>query len=440
MDIVAAIENFYLFFQGILMFQVLFFGALFLLTRRKEILYYSLMIFVTCVYFFLNAPDTFFNIDDNIVFNATWYSYINFALLLGMMLVYLIFLREIFEETYYKPYVKQVYKSTLILIPITYIVFAICTYYEFNSNLVFYAAHVINGPFCTLIIMYNIKKKGNVRLLMIGMFVVFIGVIITMIMTIRYNQGHFGYYIEKYPLLYIRIGMLIDILLFQFYLIINWVDQEKKLALQKINAQLEIAKMKNEINRELHDNVGTSLSKINLQSYMAVQKLDDPGFNASNIFTSIQTEAQTTIQKIKEMVSSEDLLVNFSLCLKTYAYAKEMCESKGIHFKNGIDLNSDLALHLEQKYQLFLIAKEAINNAIKYSEASQIAIELKTQKDGFYMKIADNGIGYDSHKIKSGQGIINMKYRAKRIHADIQIMSKLTVGTAITVFLEKGKE
>ena len=73
MDTVAAIENFYLFFQGILMFQVLFFGALFLLTRRKEILYYSLMIFVTCVYFFLNAPDTFFNIDDNIVFNATWY-------------------------------------------------------------------------------------------------------------------------------------------------------------------------------------------------------------------------------------------------------------------------------------------------------------------------------------------------------------------------------
>jgi len=89
MDTVAAIENFYLFFQGILLFQVLFFGVLFLLTRRKEIFYYSLMTFVTSVYFFLNAPDTFFNIDEIIIFNAAWYSYINFALLLSMMLLYL---------------------------------------------------------------------------------------------------------------------------------------------------------------------------------------------------------------------------------------------------------------------------------------------------------------------------------------------------------------
>ncbi len=397
------------------------------------------MTFVTSVYFFLNAPDTFFNIDEIIIFNAAWYSYINFALLLSMMLLYLIFLREIFDETYQKPYVQLVYRSTLILALITYIVFVICTYFDYDSDLVFYAAHVINGPFCTLIIIYNFHKKGNVRLLIIGMFVVFTGVIVTMIMTIRYNQGHFGYYIEKYPLLYVRIGMLIDILLFQFYLIINWVDQEKKLALQKINAQLEIAKMKNEINRELHDNVGTSLSKINLQSYMAVQKLDDPGFDASNIFTSIQTEAQTTIQKIKEIVSSEDLLMNFSLCSKTKAYAEDMCESKGIQFKNSIDLQSDIALSLEKKYQLFLIAKEAINNSVKYSEASQIEVELKSQKDGFFMKIKDNGIGYDLNKIKSGQGIINMKYRAKRIHADIQIMSQHAIGTTITVFLEKGK-
>ncbi|MBK8633539.1 MAG: hypothetical protein IPN72_08225 [Saprospiraceae bacterium] len=113
-----------------------------------------------------------------------------------------------------------------------------------------------------------------------------------------------------------------------------------------------------------------------------------------------------------------------------------MCESKGIHFKNGIDSNSDMGLSLEKKYQLFLIAKEAINNSVKYSEATQIAIELKAQKDGFFMKIKDNGIGYDSDKIKSGQGIINMKYRAKRIHADIQIMSQVTLGSTITVFLE----
>ena len=55
--------------------------------------------------------------------------------------------------------------------------------------MIFYASHLINGPFCGLLIYYNWKTKGNIRLIIYGLMVTFVSVVATMLMTIRYNQG-----------------------------------------------------------------------------------------------------------------------------------------------------------------------------------------------------------------------------------------------------------
>ena len=86
---------------------------------------------------------------------------------------------------------------------------------------------------------------------------------------------------------------------------------------------------------------------------------------------------------------------------------------------------------------LFLIAKEAINNLAKYSEASHADIVFTLTEATLEMKISDNGKGFDMEKINTSRnGLKNMQNRAKEIDADLSIVSKTGFGTQIILFLK----
>ncbi len=406
------------------------------MTKRKELILYCLMIITTTLYFFLNAPDTFFNIPPALIFDSYWYPYINFAILLGLMSLYLLFLKEVFSETSKRKEVAIIFKYTLISIPLFYVSFAVCVYKEYSNDMIFYASHLINGPFCGLLIYYNWKTKGNIRLIIYGLMVTFVSVVATMLMTIRYNQGHFAHYIDKYPLLYIRIGMFIDILLFQVFLMRHWVSQEKELATQEIKNQLAIAQFKNNVNHALHDDIGTNLSKINLRSYMALQKFHDPEYNVKNVLHSIQAEAQSMIEKIKNILSEEHNFNGLPWNEEIYQFAREMCESKNIKLVSNYLAVKTLELTSIQKYQLVLLMKEAINNAVKYSGCTELQLSIKLDSKNITFHVSDNGIGFDVSKPSFGNGLKNMKARANKINGEFQIISENNSGSQIKVTLK----
>ena len=68
-----AIEICYLFFQGMLLFQAIFLAMLYFVTRRADLRNYFIFLLLSSAYFFLNAPDTFFGIPDNNIFNSKLY-------------------------------------------------------------------------------------------------------------------------------------------------------------------------------------------------------------------------------------------------------------------------------------------------------------------------------------------------------------------------------
>ena len=82
-----------------------------------------------------------------------------------------------------------------------------------------------------------------------------------------------------------------------------------------------------------------------------------------------------------------------------------------------------------------MIAKEAINNSIKYSDCSKIKIVLSYKNNLFEMIISDNGKGIDFENIKRGNGLKNMKMRADLIDAEIEFINK----EGCTVHLIKDK-
>ncbi|MNR11608.1 Oxygen sensor histidine kinase NreB [compost metagenome] len=91
------------------------------------------------------------------------------------------------------------------------------------------------------------------------------------------------------------------------------------------------------------------------------------------------------------------------------------------------------ALDIAVKRNLYLIYKEAINNAVKYSLCKKIEVSIKINQQNFSMQICDDGQGFDTSKKQVGNGMGNMDRRASEINAKLVVDSKLNVGTKVNL-------
>ena len=113
----------------------------------------------------------------------------------------------------------------------------------------------------------------------------------------------------------------------------------------------------------------------------------------------------------------------------------QFCSSKNInpHF-NKIDFH-DLKLPMEMRKNIFLIFKEAINNAAKYSGCKNIFVNMQMQTRMFILSIADDGEGFDITNAANGNGLTNMRKRAQELEGEISLISELNKGTIIKLSL-----
>jgi signal transduction histidine kinase len=81
--------------------------------------------------------------------------------------------------------------------------------------------------------------------------------------------------------------------------------------------------------------------------------------------------------------------------------------------------------------QVLRIVQEAVQNAVKYSEASQVEIKFTTSKKDFVVTIHDNGRGFDQGTIHLGNGLYNMQKRAEELGGKVEIKSGLGQGTTV---------
>jgi two-component sensor histidine kinase len=194
--------------------------------------------------------------------------------------------------------------------------------------------------------------------------------------------------------------------------------------------------VRNRIANDLHDDVGSALSTISLYSEVADLKID-----------SSLSEVKTIIQKIKNTSqqmqdSMHDIVWNLhhkndtveQLLLKLQLFANENTVVKNIHLVFLIDEDvKKIKLQQETRNVVFMVAKEAVNNAMKYSGASKIEICFKHTTGKLLFSIKDNGNGFDINTVKKGHGLSAMNERVDRVKGQILIQSKYGEGTLIEI-------
>jgi len=204
-------------------------------------------------------------------------------------------------------------------------------------------------------------------------------------------------------------------------------------------------KVRNQIAQDLHDNIGSTLSSISV--YSEVAKIYQEQEKATQLVKVLQTIGTTAIEMISEMgdtvwaVNSKNDNLG-SIVQRTNSYARPLCAASDILFKlNAHERLMDISLEMRVRKNLYLILKEAINNAVKHSGCKTIVVDIKLKKNVFDISVQDDGIGFaaaeaafDQSDSLSGNGLNNMKSRAEELMGELTTDS--TPGGGCTVRLK----
>jgi signal transduction histidine kinase len=202
--------------------------------------------------------------------------------------------------------------------------------------------------------------------------------------------------------------------------------------------KLQKSRFRNKVSKDLHDDVGSSLSSLNVYSTVAAEVLESNPGKAKEMLQKISEQSVQLMENIGDIVwsmkSSKEETVNLSTKIKNFA--SDVLSAAEINYQINVDESDDVSVKsITARRNILMIIKEAINNAVKYSGASNITINIKKADATFIINITDNGKGFDVEtKKETGNGLSNMQKRAAELNGSVAILSSQEKGTTITAF------
>jgi signal transduction histidine kinase/ligand-binding sensor domain-containing protein len=203
----------------------------------------------------------------------------------------------------------------------------------------------------------------------------------------------------------------------------------------RITKYLTEEKLRSKIARDLHDDMGSTLSSINIISKMALQN-NDNDVMAREYLLKIKDNSGRMLESMSDIVwainPANDTVEKVILRMKEFT--AEMLEPLNINytFKEMGDFGNAI-LNLNQRKDFYLVFKEAINNAAKYSGCTELMTEIMKSDNTISLMVKDNGKGFDKKNIRYGNGLLNMQERAAAMKAELHIDTEK--GKGVTVCL-----
>ncbi len=198
--------------------------------------------------------------------------------------------------------------------------------------------------------------------------------------------------------------------------------------ISQIKKQHEIRK---NIATDLHDDLGSTLNSVKVFTNLAIS-----GIKQEESLQQVKDNLTEATMSLRDMIwvldDSLDTVDELITRLKQFAIPVAAASNIEAIIKADSDVNSRQLIK-EEKRNLFLICKEAINNSIKYSGASQITVSITASGKKIQIVVADNGKGFNENEVKKGYGLKNMQYRAGQIKFKVTLTSSPGNGTQIAI-------
>ena len=199
---------------------------------------------------------------------------------------------------------------------------------------------------------------------------------------------------------------------------------------------------RNRISSDLHDDIGAALSSIRIYSDAALRQFENKPEESEKLMSRIKLSSSEMMEKMSDIIwainPQNDSGENLILRMKTHL--AEL--SAGYEFQFHFDVNHEaesFLLSTHARRNMYLVFKEAVNNMLKYSRATELNVTVKIVGQNLYLHLIDNGQGFDLNKSQSGNGLRNMTKRINDLEAQIEIITSPGQGCAIKCTLDIAK-
>ncbi len=193
---------------------------------------------------------------------------------------------------------------------------------------------------------------------------------------------------------------------------------------RKLNRQKEMETLRNKISSDLHDDVGSILTGLAMQSEMMSFGIDS---NQKESLEEMAAMSRDAMERMRDTVwaidSGKDTFKD--LVARIHSFAESNLAKKNIEYRlDTTKVKEEIMISPELRQNVYLIAKEAITNVLKHSNATRVGIDLKINDGAIELIVSDNGVvdkTMEDIKAASGLGTNNMHRRAKQIGGELEL-------------------
>jgi len=197
--------------------------------------------------------------------------------------------------------------------------------------------------------------------------------------------------------------------------------------------QLEkLQSVKSRIASDLHDDIGATLTNINILAELSKQNSNKTG-NANTYLNRISEEINTTSQALDDIIWSVNVRNDSfdEIILRMRRYAGELFDADKINYNIQLDEKlSSMKLSMEQRRDLYLLFKESVNNIHKHAAAANVSISITGEDHSILMKVEDDGRGF-CMKETPRNGLKNMQSRIQKWNGELQVETVEDKGTKL---------
>ncbi len=426
--------------SGIMLLMIFYSLAVYMQNRNKEFVYYAVYTFCTASLLFLKS---YLNSSAS-EFNYFYEEYLDFMILSGSVLSYLIFVRRFINTPKNHPALDKFLQVTKWLIVALCLVFSAIYFltdkYVILSIMENYVMKLFFFFTGVIFIAYSFRKKDALlNYLAAGNFALIIFAVVSQAIIVfkwKMVPDDFASIFNR-AMFYYEIGLVLELGFFLSGLayknrrdIIARVKERERLKLENERKEFEkqmavMAAQQHErdrISSDMHDELGSGVTVIRLMSEILKSRIKD---NSVPELDKISNSANELLSKMNTIIwtmkSSNDTLE--SLVAYIRAHAIEYFDSTPIDCSVVVPpVIPQVDINGEKRRNIFLSVKEALNNAMKHSQATQIKVDIAAKDQKLVIRVADNGVGIDTEKLRRfGNGLSNMRRRMESIDGQFKI-------------------
>ena len=216
-------------------------------------------------------------------------------------------------------------------------------------------------------------------------------------------------------------------------------EEERKKAEEALRSSreerfAELERVRRRIATDLHDDIGSSLTRISLLSEVVQRQIDGIKAPLVQPLSSIARLSRELVDSMSDIVwainPNKDHLGDLSQRMRHFA--SDVFTARQIDFRfRAPDARQDIKVGANFRRELFLLFKEAVNNIIRHSGCSTADVEFRSEADGLFLRLSDNGRGFDVSEQSNGHGLMSMRERTDGLGGKLEIVSRPGQGTTL---------